>query len=150
MNFFEYQEEAHRTSGTTNDDPAYAGVSCAGLGLAGESGEVADLIKKWVFHGHSLSDDKMREELGDVLWYLAEICSLLGYDLEAIASKNIEKLQQRYPEGFSSDRSINRAQEPKGLTGYSGFTAPEMAPVEPCSICGAIGWHSFSCTNRGY
>ena len=150
MTFDEYQEAARQTSGTSNTDTIYEGVSCAVLGLAGESGEVVDLIKKWAFHGHSLPTHKMREELGDVLWYLSDICSLLGYSLEAIARQNIAKLQRRYPDGFSSERSINRDQEPKGLTRYSGFVADKVFGVDPCPVCNVVGGHNFSCTNKGY
>ena len=50
----------------------------------------------------------MIEELGDVLWYCAELACGLGVTLEEVAMKNIGKLRRRYPEGFSAERSINR------------------------------------------
>lgn len=81
----------------------------SGLGIAGEAGEVADQIKKEVGHGHPADVEKIEKELGDVLWYLADIATRYGLALNRIAQRNIEKLQQRYPEGFSSERSINRA-----------------------------------------
>jgi len=52
--------------------------------------------------------DSLKDELGDVLWYLAEAASAVGLDLEDIASHNVDKLIKRYPEGFSEDQSINR------------------------------------------
>ena len=78
------------------------------MGLCGESGEAIDIVKKWLAQGHELDKEKLAKELGDICWYLAETATVLGYDLEDIMAANIEKLKKRYPEGFSSDRSVNR------------------------------------------
>lgn len=78
------------------------------MGLCGESGEVIDLVKKHVSHGHPLNREKLIDELGDVAWYLAECATVLDVTLEDVLARNIEKLKKRYPEGFSSERSINR------------------------------------------
>lgn len=78
------------------------------MGLCGESGEAIDIVKKWLAQGHELDKEKLAKELGDICWYLAETATVLGYDLEDIMAANIEKLKNRYPEGFSSDRSVNR------------------------------------------
>jgi len=80
----------------------------AGLGLAGESGEFADHIKKIYYHGHELDEITLAKELGDVLWYLAIAADAIGLTLEDIATGNILKLQNRYPDGFDQERSINR------------------------------------------
>lgn len=80
------------------------------LGLAGEAGEVCDLFKKHFGHGHHLDRDKVVKELGDVLWYVSAVASLQGISLQEIADKNIEKLTKRYPNGFSSEASINRTE----------------------------------------
>lgn len=85
----------------------------AAIGLAGESGEFNDLVKKVVFHGKPLSDDvmeKLQKELGDVAWYWTNACTALNIDPEAAIRKNIEKLESRYPGGFSAWRSENRAE----------------------------------------
>jgi NTP pyrophosphatase (non-canonical NTP hydrolase) len=79
-----------------------------GLGIAGEAGEVADLIKKEVGHGHDAKAEKVFEELGDVLWYVARLADLYGFSLSDIATYNVDKLKVRYPEGFSTERSVNR------------------------------------------
>lgn len=79
------------------------------LGLTGEAGEVADCIKKMVFHDHGLNVEELEKELGDVCWYLAAIASKLGIDLETIMNKNIEKLKKRYPNGFSPADSLNES-----------------------------------------
>jgi NTP pyrophosphatase (non-canonical NTP hydrolase) len=100
----EYQRLAARTSNTTGEDKICNGC----LGLAGECGEVIDLYKKHRYQGHELDYSKMVEELGDELWYVAEITSGLDISLGAIARRNIDKLSQRYPDGFVAERSINR------------------------------------------
>ena len=78
------------------------------LGLTGEAGEVADMIKKHIFHGHDLDTDALVKEIGDVCWYVALLCTAIGVDMASVMEKNIEKLKTRYPEGFSSEASINR------------------------------------------
>jgi NTP pyrophosphatase (non-canonical NTP hydrolase) len=79
-----------------------------GMGMAGEAGEASDLLKKIVFHGHAMDKEKVIKEIGDVLWYIAATATKLGVSLEEVAIRNIEKLRARYPEGFSTDRSVNR------------------------------------------
>ena len=81
------------------------------LGLCGESGEVADLLKKHLMQGHPFDREKFARELGDVAWYLAEAATALDMDLEAILQMNIEKLKKRYPEGFNVEKSIHREAE---------------------------------------
>lgn len=98
-----YQLEALRTVGSSNK-------AILGLGIAGEAGEVADIIKKELGHGHAADPVKMAKEIGDVLWYIAVLSDAYGYSLSEVATMNIEKLKARYPEGFDSERSINRAE----------------------------------------
>lgn len=84
------------------------------LGLNGESGEVGDIIKKIVYHGHPITDEvlaKIEKELGDVAWYYFGLIDLLGLGVPDILHGNIEKLKERYPEGFSSEDSMNRDEE---------------------------------------
>ena len=80
------------------------------MGLCGESGEAIDIVKKWMAHGHELDKAHLAKELGDIAWYLAEAATALDMDLEDILQANIEKLKNRYPEGFSSERSKARLQ----------------------------------------
>lgn len=80
------------------------------IGLCGESGEVADLLKKHFFHGEELDLDKLKKELGDVCWYIAMICSAAGLKLEDVMKGNIEKLKCRYPDGFFEEASTNRTE----------------------------------------
>lgn len=105
MTMDKYQKLAQRTSNTTcSTSKLVNGV----MGLNGESGECIDIVKKAEFQGHNLDTDKLIDELGDVLWYIAEICTALNVDMSEVAEKNIEKLKQRYPDGFESEKSINR------------------------------------------
>lgn len=78
------------------------------LGIAGEAGEVADAIKKHLFHGHALDVEGLRDELGDVLWYVATLAKTLGLSLDDVAAANVAKLKARYPEGFDPARSRAR------------------------------------------
>ena len=79
------------------------------MGLCGESGECIDIVKKWLAQGHALDRDKLAKELGDVAWYLAEAATALKIPLEEILAANIEKLKQRFPEGFTTEDSLARA-----------------------------------------
>jgi NTP pyrophosphatase (non-canonical NTP hydrolase) len=79
------------------------------LGLVGESGELADIFKKIQFQGHPQDIEKIKEELGDVLWYVAELCMAYRLNLDEVMADNIAKLYERYPDGFSEENSINRS-----------------------------------------
>lgn len=72
----------------------------AACGLAGEAGEVVDLIKKHLFQEKSLDLGRVKEEMGDVMWYLSYLSMILGVDLNSVVQQNIEKLTNRYPNGF--------------------------------------------------
>lgn len=78
------------------------------MGLCGESGEAIDLVKKHLAQGHELDKEKIAKELGDIAWYLAETAYAIGYPLEDILQMNIDKLKRRYPEGFSTECSLER------------------------------------------
>lgn len=113
MTFNDYQKLARRTA-NLDGSPTVRVVNWT-LGLTGEAGEVADLVKKGVFHGHTdITAEDIAEELGDLLWYVANTASELGFSLEDIAAVNIEKLKARYPDGFDSDRSMNRNEGGEG------------------------------------
>ena len=102
----EYQIEASKTINKELDKKELIINSC--LGLAGETGELIEHIKKWQGQGHPLNKTHLVFELGDVLFYLAQFCTCSGFSLEHIAKMNIRKLRQRYGDKFSADKSINR------------------------------------------
>ena len=87
----------------------------ASLGLSGEVGEVNDIIKKYMYHGHKLDDDtkeKIILELGDVCWYVALMAWAIDKTkFEDVLNKNIEKLEKRYHGEFSTEKSVNRKED---------------------------------------
>lgn len=108
MEINEYQKLAMRTLNTEIEKKEL--ILNASMGLCGESGEVIDLVKKHLFQGHDLDEEVLIKELGDVAWYLAEAATALNVDISEILEKNIKKLENRFPDGFNSNRSINRGE----------------------------------------
>lgn len=109
MKLNEFQELSKRTlpEYMTWEEKQLA-ISNYSMGLAGEVGEVIDILKKFAHHGHTLDIYALAEELGDVMHYVAGTSTMFGLTLEEIASGNIEKLRKRYPKGFNSHDSIHR------------------------------------------
>ena len=104
----EYQKLAMRTNKPEATQEQNLINGC--LGLAGEAGEVCDIVKKYMFQGHNLETQKIVDELSDVLWYIALTAQGVGCDLDSIMEHNINKLKKRYPNGFEAERSINRTE----------------------------------------
>lgn len=106
-----YQALALRTASSESTASELTLLDAAALGLSGESGEIADHVKKILYHGHPLDDetrDKIAKELGDILWYCAIGAKGIGMSLAEIAVMNVDKLRKRYPDGFSMEQSLNR------------------------------------------
>lgn len=98
MTFKEYQELSRRTLNTAlTPNEALANY---GLGVAGEGGELIEMLKKHAFHGKAANLADVEGEAGDLLFYLAAVLSTFGLSLEEVAAKNVEKLKKRYPNGF--------------------------------------------------
>ncbi|KRM23826.1 nucleoside triphosphate pyrophosphohydrolase family protein [Latilactobacillus graminis] len=93
MEFNEYQKLANRT--LYGNEQVLTNLA---LGLASESGEVVDIVKKYAFQGHALDEKMMSKKIGDVLWYLSQIAEWNNVDFDTVAQENIEQLKQRYPE----------------------------------------------------
>ena len=109
MNVNDYQKEA-----MTLLNPALTEKDVlmnALMGLCGESGEAIDLMKKHLYQGHDLDKEKLVKELGDIAWYLAEAATGLNIDLSEVLQHNLDKLHARYPQGFSTERSMHREAE---------------------------------------
>lgn len=106
MTINDYQKLAMTTLNPklNNDEILINGV----MGLCGEAGEAIDIVKKWFAQGHDLDREKLICELGDVAWYIAEISHALGVKLEDVLQRNIDKLRERYPDGFKTVNSVNR------------------------------------------
>jgi NTP pyrophosphatase (non-canonical NTP hydrolase) len=100
MTLDEFQRAALRTTNPSLD--ARDRLLDASAGLAEESAEVLGLVRKQVFQNRDAGEDRLREELGDVLWCLAVASHTLGFSLSEIAEANQAKLATRHPRGFSS------------------------------------------------
>lgn len=107
MRFDEYQVLARRTQ--NHEISTTERLNHALHGLASEVGEIHGLYQK-IYQGHELDESEVVKEMGDVLWFLSELSDCMCIHLGTVASANIEKLLERYPEGegFSAERSINR------------------------------------------
>jgi NTP pyrophosphatase (non-canonical NTP hydrolase) len=104
----DYQQRSRRTA----EYPRQAWLTYPALGLAGEAGEVAEHAKKAIRDDGGLVTDERRQamakELGDVLWYVAQLASELGMELEEIAQANLEKLLSRQRRGVLSGSGDDR------------------------------------------
>ena len=86
----------------------------ASIGLSGETGEFNDIVKKCIFQGKEMDEDtvtKLKSELGDVMWYIAQGCIALNTDIEELIDINTAKLEKRYPGGFDEFSSDNRDED---------------------------------------
>jgi NTP pyrophosphatase (non-canonical NTP hydrolase) len=83
-------------------------INHAVVGLAGEVGELAQLLEKWVYYGQSLSIPDVEEEVGDCLWYLALLCTAVGIPMERAMEGNLAKLKARFPHKFTEEAAANR------------------------------------------
>ena len=103
----EYQKLAARTinNSLTQDGKAKHALH----GMVGEIGEIHSIYQKY-YQGHEVSEEHAKKELGDLLWFIAEYCSANDWELEDVMQLNIDKLKARYPEGFETDKSLNRAE----------------------------------------
>jgi len=114
--FTEYQRNAIKTLNPALDTFDKRLINCA-LGLTGESGEVAEVVKHYLTKTHEMCEengeqkvrDKIKKELGDILWYIAAACHLLDVDMGEVAKANNEKLKNRHGDKFSGHG--NRAGE---------------------------------------
>ena len=105
MRFNEYQVLARRTQNheLSNADR----LNHALRGLASEAGEINGIYQK-ALQGHPVDKYEVADEMGDVLWFLAELADCLCVHLGSVAEHNVSKLLKRYPDGFDADRSVNR------------------------------------------
>lgn len=101
----EYQRLAGRTINTKL--AAYKKVLHALHGMVGEVGELHSIYQK-LYQGHEFNVEHAKKEVGDLLWFIAEYCTVQGWTLEEIMQMNIDKLKARFPEGFDSERSLHR------------------------------------------
>jgi NTP pyrophosphatase (non-canonical NTP hydrolase) len=130
MNPRVYQEAAGRTEcdqeksiarmfGDVRDPLLPIRLNHAFLGIVAEGGELFTQFQKWIYYGKDLDRTNVKEELGDVLWYVAEACNALGISLADVMECNILKLKTRYPEKYTDERAAeenrDRASELRAL-----------------------------------
>ncbi|MFA4871954.1 MAG: nucleoside triphosphate pyrophosphohydrolase family protein [Patescibacteria group bacterium] len=104
MDLKQYQEFCKSTA-KKFDNPELE-IATWGLGLAGEAGDVASCIKKTFAHKNDITGG-IKENIGDTLWYAAMICNFFGWSLEEIFQDNVNKLKERYPEGFTIENAYH-------------------------------------------
>lgn len=107
MTFHDYQELARRTQNP--DLSPRERLEHALWGLTSEVGEICGIHQK-THQGHPLDMALVGKELGDTLWFVAELCDVYGYSMSEIAERNIAKLRKRYPAGFSAENSLHRSE----------------------------------------
>ena len=105
MEMNEYQALARRTQ--NKDLNGHQRLMHALHGLASEVGEIHAIYQKY-YQGHNVSREKVMDETGDLLWFIAELCDELEISMDSVARYNIDKLRQRYPSGFDAEHSLHR------------------------------------------
>lgn len=105
MNFHEYQVLARRTQNTSITE--FQRKMHALHGMSSEVGEIHGIFQK-VYQGHTVDYDELIKEMGDLMWFMCELCDCIGIELEDVCRLNIEKLKKRYPEGFDEEKSRSR------------------------------------------
>lgn len=90
-----------KLTNTTNTYPIGKMIDCLAHGLSSEAGEVSGVLKKHYRGDFDFTEvkDKIKKELGDVLWYASELCNHLGFTIDEVMELNIEKLRDRYNRG---------------------------------------------------
>ena len=104
----DYIQKASRTNSNIYNIQDNEQLLHAGIGLATEAVEFLDALKKSIFYGKKLDKVNLKEELGDMLWYMALAMKELDTDFNTEMKRNIEKLSARYPKKFSLEKSENR------------------------------------------
>ena len=106
MNLEKYGIEAKRTMSEC-ETPLLDDLHMI-LGIQTESAEIADVYKKNIAYGKDLDLVNVKEEIGDLMWYIVNLCTLKGWDLEDIMHTNINKLKARFPEKFTNENALKR------------------------------------------
>lgn len=107
----EYQRQAARTINCNLHDSQIEAHALHEM--AAEVGEIHGLYQK-ALQGHGIDDEALVLEVGDLLWGIAELCTVKNWSLSVVAERNILKLRRRYPDGFTTERSVNREGDENG------------------------------------
>lgn len=122
MRMNEYQDLARRTQ-----NPGLNLTERKEHALMGMVSEVGEICAHWqkVHQGHAMDVDAVIGEVGDLMWFIAELCDVLRVDLETVAARNIDKLRRRYPQGFDEGRSLHREPEMRKTLMLRCYGEPE-------------------------
>lgn len=110
------------------------------LGLAGEVGELAGAVERFVYYGRPLDQANLVEEMGDCMWYLALLCNTIGVDMTEVMEANIRKLKARYPDKYTDERAAeegrDRAAEREAMvqTGHGWAQPPDENAAPPDDV----------------
>lgn len=119
------------------DDPATA-LTLGALGIAGEAGEVTDLIKKWLYHDKPRDREALLREVGDVLFYAALVCHAVGATLDDAAAAELDKLARRFPSGVftpaAAAAKLDEAQEAAGVADTPRVLSPGAAKARAFAV----------------
>lgn len=102
----EYQQLSQRTNAKLENSTLDNLHMC--LGLQTESAEISDVFKKHIAYGKDVDWVNVKEELGDLMFYVVNMCNINGWDLRDLLQTNIDKLRLRFPEEFSQEKATNR------------------------------------------
>jgi NTP pyrophosphatase (non-canonical NTP hydrolase) len=106
MKLKDYKEQSERTESKTYYFNRITESTLHGvIGIITEAGELLDAIKKGIFYGQVIDKENIKEELGDIMWYIAILLREFDWDMKDILSDNIDKLKKRYPEKFTTENS---------------------------------------------
>lgn len=117
VNLYDYQQAALRTwksFDTREIDGPTMELLHSALLIADEAGELISPIKKYVIYNKPLDIENVKEELGDLMYGIVVMADTLGIDIKEILFNNIDKLKQRYPEGYSDEDAVLRRDKQKG------------------------------------
>lgn len=145
----EYQKECERTSPTFEQDlqiekraARNQGLLHALLGISSECGEFADALKKHIIYNQPLDKLNLKEEVGDLLWYIALASTWLDINIEEAMQQNIDKLKLRYPEKFTelaafvrADKVSSKVTEETMENTFMNKGRCNCNVIERCSIC---------------
>lgn len=106
MDIKEYIKQAQRTTAELAD--RFTDEMHYTLGIVTEAGELADVYKKHIAYGRKMDYVNVSEEIGDLMWYVANLCRVLDIDFDKMLDTNIAKLRARYPEKFDEEHANNR------------------------------------------
>jgi NTP pyrophosphatase (non-canonical NTP hydrolase) len=109
MNLKEHKRESERTfQAPENSNHKQLSILHCVIGASTETGELLDQLKKHVYYNKPIDVVNVKEELGDIMWYLSNLARLMNFDIEECLELNIKKLRTRYPDKYSDNDALDR------------------------------------------